>query len=168
MHELSKRRLIPILNDLVLDQRRPVLGICLGMQLLAKRSEEGVLPGLGWLDSDVIRFDFKAAELRQLKVPHIGWNYVRPETAHPLFQGLDQPRFYFVHSYHVCCRESHNVIGTTRYGIDFTSAVARDNVMGTQFHPEKSHRFGMGLLRNFLAYVEAKNDQASSNTLSAA
>lgn len=150
MANLSERGLIPLLNNKVLEQKCPVLGICLGMQLLSKTSEEGVLPGLGWIDAATRRFCFDEKSAH-LKIPHMGWDVVKPMNGgKPLFEGFDAPpRFYFVHSYHVCCSKSEDVLGTSFYGYEFTAAVRRGNVMGTQFHPEKSHKFGMRLLRNF-------------------
>src|SRR5581483_1291872 len=135
----------------VLDDRAakgvPILGICLGVQLMARRSEEGQLPGLGWLDADVKRFSLAAP----LSVPHMGWNEV--EGHDHVFSELDSPRFYFVHSYHLVCDRDSEVIGWTTYGYRFASAIRRDRIIGTQFHPEKSHRFGMRVLRNFVASI---------------
>jgi glutamine amidotransferase len=148
MRSLAGRGLIEPLNERVLAARVPVLGICLGMQLLAMTSEEGQLPGLGWLRAETRRFRFNGGE--PLRVPHMGWNAVRATGRHALFEGLeDEPRFYFVHSYHLACHDIDDVAGVTHYGYDFPAAVARGNIMGTQFHPEKSHRFGMQLLKNF-------------------
>lgn len=128
----------------------PILGICLGMQLFAKSSEEGKLPGLGWIEADVKRFDFSKLE-KPLKVPHIGWNEVSLVRDHPLFDEIPFPmRFYFVHSYHYVCASDKNVLGATHYGYDFPCAVMKDNIIGVQFHPEKSHKFGMQLLKNFV------------------
>ncbi|GMU52081.1 MAG: imidazole glycerol phosphate synthase subunit HisH [Candidatus Xenobia bacterium] len=147
MRHLSDSGLIDVLNDRVLNDKVPVLGICLGMQLLTRRSEEGSLPGLGWIEADTIRF-----QLEDLRVPHMGWNTLRAVNGSPLFQGYqEEPRYYFVHSYHVVCDNPEDAAGTTEYGLQFVSAVHRGNVMGTQFHPEKSHKFGMQLLRNFVA-----------------
>jgi len=126
----------------------PILGICLGMQLFADHSEEGDVAGLGLIPGDVRRFRFDGQT--PLRVPHMGWNRVRIHKRHPLIQGLDEnAKFYFVHSYCFQCREPDDCLLTTPYGEHFSSAVQRDNVMGMQFHPEKSHRYGMLLLKNF-------------------
>lgn len=128
----------------------PFLGICLGMQLLANESEEGRMPGLGLIPGRVRRFCFEG-EAAKLKIPHMGWNRVVPARAHPLGQGLDEgARFYFVHSYYFECERDEDVLFRSVYGNEFTSGVQRGNVMGVQFHPEKSHRYGMQLIRNFV------------------
>ena len=132
----------------------PVLGICLGMQLLARSSEEGTLPGLGWIDAVCQKFTFPPED-RQHKVPHMGWNAVQPRSGENLFSDMEPGAlFYFVHSYHVVCADSDDVLGVSEYGGAFTSAVRRGNIFGVQFHPEKSLRFGMRLLRNFCEGVE--------------
>lgn len=149
MENLESRGLISVLNKRVLEDKVPILGVCLGMQLLGKRSEEGQLPGLGWLDAETIRFHFQDINAN-LKIPHMGWNQLIDNHTHPLFAGLEEVnRFYFVHSYHVVCANLDNVLARTSYGVDFTSAIVKDNIMGVQFHPEKSHKFGMRLLNNF-------------------
>jgi len=131
------------------QRRVPMLGICLGMQLLTEGSEEGRLAGLALIPSVVKRFDTAAMGTR-LRIPHMGWNDVRLARAHSLFAGVtDELRFYFVHSYHVVCRDRADVIGETLYGYPFDAAIAHDNVAGVQFHPEKSHQFGKRLLSNF-------------------
>lgn len=163
MSQLRDRQLLPVLNEMVLQHKVPVLGICLGMQLFARASEEGSCSGLGWLDADVVRFRIPSSDL---KVPHMGWNYVRPAHQDSLFRELNNPRFYFVHSYHMRCGNSADVLGWARYGYEFAAAVARENVFGTQFHPEKSHKFGMGLLRNYVRHVH--HVQTASHTLFAA
>ena len=151
MRQLNASGLIPTLEEQV-GRGTPLLGVCLGMQLLARGSEEGILPGLGWIDADVVRLrppdgDGAASDF---KIPHMGWNVLRPARDHALLVGLgDESRFYFVHSYHVVCGDPATELGHVEYGGRFTAAVARDNVMGVQFHPEKSHRFGTQLLRNF-------------------
>ena len=149
INNLRSTGLIPVLSECVLNRKIPILGVCLGMQLMTGGSEEGELPGLGWVDAETVRFRFDES-LRHLKVPHMGWNTVRVRGASPLFEEMAEgSRFYFVHSYHVRCRAESDVLATTDYGGDFVSAFAQENIAGVQFHPEKSHRFGMRLLRNF-------------------
>ena len=149
MRNLAELGLTAVLNRRVLDEKTPILGICLGVQLFTNRSEEGTLPGLGWIDAETIRFRFDG-ENHRLKIPHMGWNAIEVKRPQSILAPLpDEPRFYFVHSYHVRCRDEANVLAVTRYGIEFHSAIVRENVVGTQFHPEKSHRFGMQVLRNF-------------------
>jgi glutamine amidotransferase len=124
-----------------------LLGICLGMQLLGEGSEEGELPGLGLLRGHSVRF--RPVGDSQLKVPHMGWNQLAPKIESPLLAGLNDARFYFVHSYHLACAEPSDVLATSRHGVEFAAVVHRDTVWGAQFHPEKSHRYGMALLSNF-------------------
>jgi imidazole glycerol-phosphate synthase subunit HisH len=144
---LDASGLVPLLNDRVMTTGVPVLGICLGMQLMAHRSSEGSRPGLGWIDAEVHRL--QPAD-PSLKVPHMGWSLVQPLRSAPLLDDLpDEPRFYFVHSYYIRCRNPGDVLLETRYGGPFASAVHHANIWGVQFHPEKSHRYGMHLLRNF-------------------
>lgn len=151
MDNLHRSGLLPVLNERVLGAGVPTLGICLGMQLMTRRSDEGHREGLGWIDAEALRFRPADATL---KVPHMGWNLVRPVRPSPLTDGLpDEPRFYFVHSYHVRCNAPEDVLLTTQYGEEFHSAFQHGNVMGVQFHPEKSHKFGMALLRNFAEKV---------------
>lgn len=131
----------------------PVLGICLGMQLLAHGSEEGSCEGLGLIPADVRRIN---PPDRRLRVPHMGWNIVRPVRENLLLPAdEEEQRFYFVHSYHMVCDEAAHVIATTRYGSDIVTAVARGSVWGVQFHPEKSHRYGKALLQRFVAIGQA-------------
>jgi glutamine amidotransferase len=126
-----------------------LLGICLGAQMLFEGSEEGVLPGLGLIKGRVIKFR-QPTEGNALRIPHMGWNMAMPQGEQILFKGMgDAPRFYFVHSYHFAPTDAADVAATTVHGVSFASAVARANVSGVQFHPEKSHRFGMALLTNF-------------------
>jgi glutamine amidotransferase len=148
MERLNGSGMRSLLDDLVLVERVPVLGVCVGMQMMANGSEEGVLPGLGWLDADVRRFE--GAQLPQKTLlPHMGWNDVQPSSDSPLFLGLTAPRFYFLHSYYFAPGRPVQTLATTRYGINFTSAVGDRNIYGVQFHPEKSHGWGVQLLNNF-------------------
>jgi glutamine amidotransferase len=148
MTRLAAAGLRAALDWLVLEERRPVLGICVGMQMMANSSEEGVMAGLGWIDAVVKRFEASRGGV-VVRLPHMGWNDVRPEPGHALFRGLGSPEFYFLHSYHVVPARPTDTIGTTDYHGEFSSAIASGNIMGTQFHPEKSHEFGIELLRNF-------------------
>lgn len=148
MMNLENRDLISVLNEQVLKKRIPLLGICLGMQLLTKGSEEGELNGLGWIDAETLRFNF-SPEMK-LRVPHMGWNTLTVQQKSCLFQQMyEEPRFYFVHSYYVKCKSRESILATTQYGIDFASGITQDNIYGLQFHPEKSHKFGMQVLKNF-------------------
>lgn len=137
------------LDELVLSDRVPVLGVCVGMQILAGASDEGVLPGLGWIQGRVKRFEAGGASA-PLQLPHMGWNDVRPAAPDSLFQSLEaDARFYFLHSYYFECERTQDVAAIANYGGDFSCAVHRDNIYGVQFHPEKSHHFGTRLLQNF-------------------
>lgn len=132
------------------DKGIPLLGICLGMQLLTNSSEEGDLIGLGLIDAETLGFN-KLNDTSK-KIPHMGWNVVKPQAFNQLLKGFDEwneVRFYFVHSFYVKCKNRENVVLTTEYGISFDSMIQKDNVWGAQFHPEKSHKFGMKLFENF-------------------
>lgn len=149
MQLLDQSGLRQTVDELVMEDRVPVLGICVGMQMLANSSAEGKLPGLGWIDAAVKRFDFSASQNPEF-IPHMGWNNIQPVRESPLLRELNvESRFYFLHSYYMNCRNREDVIAFTPYGIDFACAVNRDNVYGVQFHPEKSHGFGIQLLKNF-------------------
>lgn len=149
MERLEKSGLRATLDECVLSLEKPMLGICLGMQLMAKRSEEGTRTGLGWVNAEVKHLKHKDFPL--LKVPHMGWNVVRRAKEDPLLAGItDESRFYFVHSYHVLCEDESDVLLYTTYGSTFHSAIRVKNIWGVQFHPEKSHKFGMCLLNNFV------------------
>lgn len=150
MMALNAGGLIPALEYAALQQRVPVLGICLGMQLLARHSAEGTLAGLGWIAADVRRIEVPHGS--ELKVPHMGWGEIEPIRLSPLFLLTGAlERFYFVHGYHVVCEDPSDVLATVNYGQRLCCAVNRGNVWGVQFHPEKSHRFGMRLLSAFAA-----------------
>lgn len=152
MEKLEQRNLIDILKEEA-ENGKPILGICLGMQLLGDSSEEGISKGLGLIPFHSERFDMekmKAPEGIILRVPHMGWDIVGFCQSSPLLDGIDgQQRYYFVHSYHAVCEYSENVLMTCEYGYSFPAAVMKRNVYGVQFHPEKSHDFGMRLLDNF-------------------
>jgi len=152
MIKLLELDVLDIVKRRVIQDKIPFLGICLGMQLLFEKSEEGNLPGLGWIPGEVKKFDFTGLEKNIcLKIPHMGWNEVKVVNSNKIFDKLDDmARFYFVHSYHVVCKYSDHILATTNYGYVFASVVKKDNIWGTQFHPEKSHRFGLLLLSNFL------------------
>lgn len=148
MSRLNGSGMRPALDELVINSRCPVLGICVGMQMLADSSEEGELPGLGWIAGEVKRFNFDACA-HKIDLPHMGWNDVLPNKVNGLFSGLEVSRFYFLHSYYFLSNESNNVLAKTDYGNLFASSVCLDNIFGVQFHPEKSHRWGIRLLKNF-------------------
>ncbi|MCP4378057.1 MAG: imidazole glycerol phosphate synthase subunit HisH, partial [bacterium] len=152
MSHIRQMGLLDVLNEMVLVRKTPVLGICLGMHLMGRRSAEGDLPGLGWIDADTVRFEFDSS-IDSEKVPHMGWNVAHPRHCDTLFKGLDNSEdtaFYFVHSYHVVCDDEADVLATAMHGYEFTCAIEKGNILATQFHPEKSHRYGMGLLKNFV------------------
>ncbi len=151
MQNIGERHLLDVLNERVLGEGVPILGICLGMQLLTERSEEGTSAGLGWIAGRARRFPDEV-DGRKLVVPHMGWNHVSVGRPSALTQGLEaDARFYFVHSFYVTVEDQAHSVLTTTYGVSFDSAIGSRNVMGVQFHPEKSHRYGMALLRNFVA-----------------
>jgi len=150
MQRLDGCGFLPVLNRRVLEEKVPVLGLCLGMQLFSRSSEEGRLPGLNWVEADTVRFKY-SSEQDNIKIPHMGWNSIKIKQPSALWPQKpdEEPWFYFVHSYFLRCDYDANVLATTAYGIEFTSAVIRENIFGTQFHPEKSHRYGMELMKNF-------------------
>jgi len=146
MKRIKEGGFMEVLNHKALTEKIPVLGICLGMQLLTNGSEEGKLRGLGWIHAETIRFPRNSG----LKVPHMGWNLVYPSTDSLLTKKLpEESRFYFVHSYYVKVASEENSILKAEYGLKFDAAIQKENIFGAQFHPEKSHKFGMQLLKNF-------------------
>lgn len=149
MMRLNESDLLETLNDLVLNKKKPVLGICVGMQMMAKSSEEGVNVGLGWIEATVNKFNIgKFAD--DMPLPHMGWNSVEHKESDPLFKGIEvNSRFYFLHSYYFNPLKKENSIALAEYGYQFTCATRRENIFGVQFHPEKSHQNGMQLLKNF-------------------
>lgn len=137
------------LEELISVKGCPVLGICVGMQIMAKRSDEGVLDGLGWIDAEVRRFD-ESSFTQKTRLPHMGWNDVKPVSGECLFRGLEKDsRFYFLHSYYFVPNQDGDVLAVTDYNGEYASSVKTRNVYGVQFHPEKSHHWGIQLLKNF-------------------
>jgi len=146
MENLIQSNLIDALSEEVLVKRKSILGICLGMQLMTTHSEEGDCNGLGWIDATTRKFQISDS----LKVPHMGWNDLSYKKASLLNENISaDPRYYFVHSYHVQCNQQADVLATSMYGYEFVAAFQHENIYGVQFHPEKSHKYGMELLRNF-------------------
>lgn len=149
MKNLEKFGLVDVLNKVVLEEKKPILGICLGMQLMAQTSEEfGHYEGLGWLDANVIAFDDQGGTL---KVPHVGWNDISYKKESPIYKGVKEGTdFYFVHSFHMVCKDKDDVTATCEYGSEIVASIQKENVFATQFHPEKSQYTGLKLLENFL------------------
>ena len=149
MKNLAKRGMIDVLNHKVLVEKTPILGICLGAQLLTRGSEEGKLPGLGWVAADTCRFDTTRLD-DTLRVPHMGWADTQFNSCSPLFERFDQtPRFYYVHSYHIVCDDCAAELCHADHGYRFVAGVVDGNIAGVQFHPEKSHSYGKKLLESF-------------------
>ncbi|TAL59628.1 MAG: imidazole glycerol phosphate synthase subunit HisH [Bacteroidetes bacterium] len=152
MQNISSLGLLKVIQQKAIKDKTPMLGICLGMQLMCNKSEEGNGSGLGLIDAEVRRFSFIGEQTR--KIPHMGWNYVEQKKENNFYIDINEkPRFYFVHSYYVACNNESDILTTTNYGHNFVSSFARDNIFGVQFHPEKSHKFGMSLLRNFMEKI---------------
>ena len=149
MGQLNASGMREKLDELVLEKKVPVIGICVGMQIMGNRSDEGKLEGLKWIDSEILKFDESLIKQRT-KLPHMGWNDVTPVKNHPLFIGLDKEAiFYFLHSFYFNCNNPADSIAVSDYGLSFSSAVNKQNIYGIQFHPEKSHQYGEKLLHNF-------------------
>lgn len=157
MSKLVASGILEELTQKVIKEKVPFLGICLGMQLLFDQSEEGQLKGLGWINGEVKRFSFDECldYKKKLKIPHMGWNLINLKKDSELMSSIDgENRYYFVHSFHVVCNNHQDILATTNYGYDFTCAVQKNNIYGVQFHPEKSHKFGMALFKNFIKVQE--------------
>ncbi len=146
VNELHRTNLYQVLDHLVMVEKKPILGVCLGMQLMTNFSNEGELQGFGWIDAEVKKFEFD-----QLKVPHMGWSKITHNGDKTLTftNNLENERYYFVHSYYVSCNDPSDIMYTSTYGNEFVCGFNKDNIFGVQFHPEKSHRFGMQLLKSF-------------------
>ena len=149
MENLRTQNFFDVLNEAVLIKKKPVLGICLGMQLMANKSEEGNVNGFGWIDADVVRFCIK--DKIKYKIPHMGWNQISQIKESKLMKGVpDFTEFYFVHSFHYKCNDFSVILNETEYEYKFTSAIEKENIFGVQYHPEKSHNVGDLLLKNFI------------------
>lgn len=154
MNALKNMNLIEVLNKCVIEEKKPILGICLGMQMMTRSSDEGIEKGLGWFEADTIKFNPKnMGGANDFRIPHMGWNQVESKRKHDFFLKLgDESRFYFVHSYYVKADSEDDVMATTKYGIEFHSALQRENIYAVQYHPEKSHKFGMFFLSKFIEF----------------
>ncbi len=149
MQKLHESGLVSVLNQRVLRDRVPILGICLGVQLFTEKSDEGVTPGLGWITGSTIAFNTSKMD-QHLKVPHMGWCEIIYQNKSLLWEGMYQnPRFYFVHSYHLQLENPMECLCTVDYGYEFCAGIEKENIIGVQFHPEKSHKYGMKVLENF-------------------
>lgn len=149
MNNLKSYGLLNIISKKVLQEKTPILGICLGMQLFCRKSEEGNVDGLGWIDTDTIKFNFSDIK-EKLRIPHMGWNKVKIKKKVDIVENLsDESKFYFVHSYHVS-QDAHDItVASANYGYEFPAIIQSENIWGTQFHPEKSHHDGIQILKNF-------------------
>lgn len=155
MRALNESGMLPAIKNHTLVEKKPLLGICVGYQMLTYKSEEGSLPGLGWLDAETCKF---VDVSHKMKIPHMGWNYLKPVQNHQLSANFSQEaenlaRAYFVHSYFVKAKNNSDILFETDYILPFASGMAKENIMGVQFHPEKSHKFGMQLFRSFAGLV---------------
>ncbi len=148
MQKLNESGLRELIEKKVLIEKVPVLGICVGLQMMMEGSEEGILPGLGWVNGKTVAFDTKKMQ-HEDKVPNMGWLDLKAKKSSALFADLENTRFYFSHSFHVLPIDKADELFTASYGYEFTAGIEKDNILGLQFHPEKSHRFGMQLLKNF-------------------
>jgi glutamine amidotransferase len=150
MIKLKNNNWIDILNDKVLNKKTPILGICVGMQVMAKSSEEGILSGFGWIDAEVKKLSFPLYSDLKLPLPHMRWAKINIKNIDAIFNDPNENmRFYFVHGYHVVCNREENLISQIFYGDWFTASISRSNIYGVQFHPEKSHSFGQTVLKRF-------------------
>jgi imidazole glycerol-phosphate synthase subunit HisH len=149
MQRLKESEMWKVIDEIVMRYGVPIMGVCVGMQMLAHSSEEGSRAGLGWIDAEVLKFDSKSYK-HPMNVPHIGWNDVKPLKANHLLDGLERgARFYFLHSYYLACHKKEEIVAVTEYGTEFACVVNKKNIYGVQFHPEKSHQWGIQVLKNF-------------------
>ena len=149
MQNLEQKGLDQILTKLVIDNKKPILGICLGMQLFTKTSEEGNVQGFGWINAHTKKFELNDSD-KKYKIPHVGWNLLKHFQPFELLSDIPKSKyFYFTHSYYVDCEDAKDVVAKTFYGVDFASVICKDNIIGTQFHPEKSHKIGFKIVERF-------------------
>jgi len=149
MKNIENLGILKVINKKVLEEKTPILGICLGMQLMAMHSEEGNANGLGWFSGNVIKF--KVSDKLKYKIPHIGWNHISVEKPSKLMNDMKiEDEFYFVHAYHYQTEVEDEILNKTRYEYDFVSAIQKNNIFAVQYHPEKSHDAGEKLFRNFI------------------
>jgi len=147
--KLKELDIIDVLNYKVLEEKTPILGICLGMQILTNRSDEGTLKGFGWINAETV----KIPKIENLKIPQMGWNYVKLKSPSKIFCEMPENfKFYFVHSYYVKCQDNQNLTSVCDYGSEITASIEKENIVGVQFHPEKSHKFGKKIIENFLKF----------------
>jgi glutamine amidotransferase len=157
MQNLQKLNLIDILNTKVLIEKTPVMGICLGAQLFTNYSEEGNTEGLKWIDAETRKFSFSSNEDKKLTIPHVGWNKLTAKKDFCPLSSIDSDhKFYFTHSYYIDCNKEEDILATSFYGIEFASAIQKENIFGCQFHPEKSHFKGFELILNFIRYYSSE------------
>lgn len=150
MNSLQNSGMRGKLDELVLEKKMPVLGVCVGLQMLARSSQEGDLPGLGWINGEVKKFSSGSRVKDNLPLPHMGWNSISIERSSPLLRNIpNKSRLYFLHSYYIDCNSSKNIIASTHYGKKFASVISSNNIYGIQPHPEKSHKIGINFLKNF-------------------
>jgi len=148
MQQIRKAIFFDIMQERVLEKQIPILGVCAGSQMLMERSEEGKTTGLGWIKGEVVKFK-KEKMPSGYKVPHMGWTDIQPLHNNTLYAGIEEPRYYFTHSYHIIPTNKDTITATANYGYEITASIQQDNIVGVQFHPEKSHHFGMKLYENF-------------------
>ena len=154
MRTLSSNGWIDALSKHALIEKKTILGICLGMQIMTRGSEEGTLDGLGFVEADTVKFNF-ASKKDKKRIPNMGWNLVKVRRANNLFEPTNDNQFYFANSYHIVCDNEQDILTTTNYGYDFTSSFQKENIIGVQFHPEKSHKYGYDFFKKFVKHFTA-------------
>ena len=154
MKTLSSNGWIDALSKHALIEKKTILGICLGMQIMTRGSEEGTLDGLGFVEADTVKFNFVSKKDKK-RIPNMGWNLAKVQRANNLFEPTNDNQFYFANSYHIVCDNEQDILTTTNYGYDFTSSFQKENIIGVQFHPEKSHKHGYDFFKKFIKHFAA-------------